>query len=296
MPGRSLILRVSLVTVGAVAATALIVGVSGHGSQPDDQSAGSMKSGAAGPSAPTVTGSAGPLGATVARDEARVVRATLNGESARIALPAEGKPKGLAIWFHGQGGSVDSKAENPFLVSLYDDGWAVATSSYHSASWGNAASTDDTRRLIEWAQQQSGIPATLWVSGSMGGAVSLNAMNFGVNPPACWYGVHPAISLDHMSTVPGAPGYIHSAYQGKPPLGRDPVHNVARLPADVDYRVIGSQEDPLVRFGQNVAPLVRGLRDRGVDVSLRIATGGHVNASHWNSEDLLTFANSCLDR
>lgn len=222
-----------------------------------------------------------------------VVRSELNGQPARLALPTGQDPKGVVIWFHGQGGDVDAHADNPFLTTLHRDGYAIASSSFHLKSWGNPASTDDTRALVAWAEKVADVPVVLWVAGSMGGSVSLNAMLHGVEPPPCWYGVHPAISLDDMDTVPGAPRNIRKAYGGSPPSDRDPIQNVASLPSDVRYRVVASPEDPLVDYNENVTPLVAGLELRGAEVSSLPVTGGHEDPSHWNAKDLLDFAESC---
>jgi hypothetical protein len=222
-----------------------------------------------------------------------VVRSELAGQPARLALPTGQNPKGVVVWFHGQGGDVDAHADNPFLTTLHRDGYAIASSSFHLKSWGNPASTADTRRLVEWAEGIAGVPVVLWVAGSMGGSVSLNAMLHGVEPPPCWYGVHPAISLSDMGTVPGALKNIQKAYGGDPPASRDPVRNVDQLPREVRYRVVASPQDPLVGYEDNVTPLVTGLEERGAEVTSLPVTGNHEDPSHWNAQDLLAFAESC---
>ncbi len=222
-----------------------------------------------------------------------IVRSELNGQPARLALPTGHEAKGVVIWFHGQGGDVDAHADNPFLTTLHRDGYAIASSSFHLKSWGNPASTEDTRALVEWAERLADAPVVLWVAGSMGGSVSLNAMLHGVDPPPCWYGVHPAISLDDMDSVPGAPKNILRAYGGRPPTDRDPIRNVSRLPQDVRYRVVASPQDPLVDYDENVTPLVSGLKTRGAEVTSLPVTGDHEDPSHWNAQDLLDFAEAC---
>lgn len=232
--------------------------------------------------------------ATGERD-GEVVRSTLAGQSVRLSLPAgDGEPKGVALWFHGQGGGADHRVESPWLEALRRDGWVIASSDFHSTSWGNEASTDDTRRLVEWAERQTGLDVELWVAGSMGGAVSLNALNFGVEPPACWYGVKPAISLTQMDNVPGGRKFVASAYGGTPPAERDPVRNLASLPLDTDYRVVASKDDAWVLYDENSERLVATLVERGADVSLLPARGLHEDPSHWNAPDLVRFADTCV--
>ena len=222
----------------------------------------------------------------------KVERTRLAGQPVRLTLPT-GQPKGLAIWFHGQGGKVNDRMDGSFLGALLRDGWAVASSNFHLESWGNAASTEDTRLLIEWAEEQAGVPATLWVSGSMGGAVSLNALIHGVTAPACWYGVKPAISLLGMGNVPAAPGFIQAAYGGPVPEDRNPVRNIERLPLDVAYRVVTSPDDVWVPIDENAGALASTLDQRGADITYLMASGPHMDPSHWNSADLVEFARGC---
>ncbi len=223
-----------------------------------------------------------------------VVRDTLEGQPARLTLPTgDGPPKGLVMWFHGQGGSVNDRVDGPFLRALTRDGYAIASSSFHNQSWGNAASTDDALRLTAWAEEQVGLPVSLWVSGSMGASISLNALLHGVDPPTCWYGVKPAISLNRMDAVPTGNKYISLAYGGAVPADRNPVRNVASLPADVRYRVVASPDDPWVPINENGGALISQLDARGVDATYVAASGPHEDPSHWDSGDLVDFANSC---
>lgn len=224
-----------------------------------------------------------------------VVRSKIAGQDVRLDMPTgDGDPRGLAIWFHGQGGNVNDRIDGPFLSALRREGWAIAASDFHQQSWGNPASTDDAARLVAWAEKQAGIPVTLWVSGSMGGSTSLNALVHGVQPPACWYGVKPAISLTKMQDVPAGPRFIAAAYGGPVPSDRDPVRNVDALPDDVRYRVVASPMDQWVGFGDNGGLLYAGLKTRGVDVTMRLATGMHQDPSHWDATDLVDFADSCV--
>ena len=221
------------------------------------------------------------------------VRSELAGESVRLTLPT-GDPKGLVVWFHGQGGNVNDRIDGPFLSALRRDGWAIASSNFHAQSWGNPASTQDAQLLLEWAEEHTGMRPSLWVSGSMGGAVSLNAMLHGVPPPPCWYGVKPAIALTRMQAVPGAPGFIRTAFGGPVPPERDPAANLHTLPVETRYRVVSSKQDRWLDYEENAGPLVRTLARRGADVSELSVQGHHDDPSHWNAGDLVGFANSCL--
>ena len=111
-------------------------------------------------------------GAPSGESAGSTIRADLNGQPARLTLPTGGEPRGLVMYFHGQGGGVDDRVDGPFLRGLTRNGYAIASSAFHNQSWGNEASTDDTERLTAWAEDQLGMPVSLWVSGSMGGAMA----------------------------------------------------------------------------------------------------------------------------
>jgi hypothetical protein len=222
------------------------------------------------------------------------VRSELAGESVRLTLPT-GEPKGLVVWFHGQGGNVNDRIDGPFLSALRRDGWAIASSNFHAQSWGNPASTEDAALLLQWAREHTGMHPALWVSGSMGGAVSLNAMLHGVPPPPCWYGVKPAIALTRMQAVPGAPGFIRDAFGGPVPQDRNPVANLDVLPLQTRYRVVSSKDDQWLDYHENAGSLISTLGARGADVTELSVQGRHDDPSHWNAPDLVTFANTCLD-
>jgi hypothetical protein len=224
------------------------------------------------------------------------VRGNLLGQQVRLSLPGgDAKPKGLVIWFHGQGGNVNDRVDGPWLDSLRRDGWAIASSEFHSQSWGNPASTRDAAALVDWAEQITGSQARLWVSGSMGGSIVLNAITHGVAAPPCWYGVKPAISLKQMDNVPGGPRFIADAFGGDVPADRNPVQNLDKLPVDMRYRIVSSRQDQWVMWDENTRPLYRKLTARGAEVSLLTVTGLHDDPSHFNARDLVDFANSCLE-
>ncbi len=216
------------------------------------------------------------------------------GQDVRLSIPPTADPKGVAIFFHGQTGGVDNRMDEPWLQGLMRSGWIVASSDFHTASWGNEASTQDTKDLIEWAVEQTGEPVRLFVSGSMGGTVSLNAMLHGVDAPACWYGVKPAVDPTRMGAVPGANRIIDEAYGGEPiPGDRNPARNIDAFSTDTRYRFVASQADQWVRFDENTGPMVTSLEARGAQVSVLEVYGSHDDPSHFDVGDLVEFAAGC---
>jgi hypothetical protein len=218
----------------------------------------------------------------------------LDGQDVRLDIPPTADPQGLAIFFHGMNGGAENRMDEPWLQALKRSGWVVASSDFHTASWGNPASTQDTVNLIEWAEKQSGVQVRLFVSGSMGGTVSLNAMSHGVEAPACWYGVKPALDLTRMDAVPGANRAIDKAFGGEPvPSNRNPVDNIDSLSTDTRYRVVASKNDTWVVYEENAGPLVDGLEARGGDISILEVQGTHDDPSHFDVGDLVEFASTC---
>lgn len=188
-----------------------------------------------------------------------MVYGTLAGQDVRLSLPATDEPLSVALFFHGQTGGVDNRMDEPWLQSLLRAGWIIASSDFHTASWGNEASTQDTELLAQWATEQSGEPVRLFVSGSMGATVSLNALTHGLQAPACWYAVKPAVDATRMGNVPGATRIIRQAHAGRRvPADRNPATQASRLPLETRDRMVSSYEDPGVVRTENTVSVEPG--------------------------------------
>jgi dienelactone hydrolase len=234
--------------------------------------------------------------ATAEAPTGSVIYGRIKAQDVRLSIPPTQHPKGLAIYFHGQNGGVDNRMDEPWLQSLVQAGWVVASSDFHTDSWGNEESTEDTTNLLTWAEQQThGLPIRLYVSGSMGGTVSLNAMTHAGLAPPCWYGVKPAVDLTKMQNVPGGPRIIREAFGGDVPVDRNPVNTIDQLPTTTRYRMVTSPGDTWVRESENTAKLAQGLEARGAEVSILEVHGTHDDPSHFDNDDLLAFAASCAD-
>lgn len=234
--------------------------------------------------------------ATADAPSGSVIYGRLKAQDVRLSMPPTEDPKGIAIFFHGQNGGVDNRMDEPWLQSLVRDGWIVASSDFHTDAWGNEASTDDTTNLIQWATEQTGgVPIRLYVSGSMGGTVSLNAMVHAGLAPPCWYGVKPAVDITKMDAVPGADRIIKEAFGGVVPADRNPVNTIDSLPTSTRYRMVASPGDTWVIESENTGRLAAGLEARGAEVSVLTVQGTHDDPSHFDVDDLLQFAASCED-
>ena len=124
----------------------------------------------------------------------------------------------------------------------------------------------------------------LFVSGSMGATVSLNAMTHGVESPACWYGVKPAVDPTKMQDVPGAKRIIAKAYGGEPvPADRNPAKNVDKFPTDTRYRFVASPQRPVGALrGEHRSRWLEASTQRGAEVSMLEVIGDHDDPSHFN--------------
>jgi hypothetical protein len=220
------------------------------------------------------------------------VTETIDGQVMRVDL-APGKSKGLAVWFHGQGGTAQTRMNEAWLNALRVDGWAVASSDFHGNAWGNPEAVKDTDALVRWASEKSGHSAGLFIAGSMGGLASLNSMAAGVASPNCWYGIQPVVDQSTVGNVPDSGNQILAAYGGTVPASSNPARNLGKLPA-VKYRIVSSPDDTWVPANKNAAVLTAGLKAVGSEVSTLTVKGEHGDPSHFNSADLLAFATTCV--
>ena len=209
-----------------------------------------------------------------------------DGNTARLDMP-EGPLQRVAVWFHGQNGDENTRMNEDWLNTLRDHGWAVAAAEFHGSSWGNPESVTDTESLTAWIREQTGMAPSLWIAGSMGAAVSLNALINTDPDPACWYGAMPVVDLATVSNVPAADEQIAEAWNGNP---QNP--DLSLLP-NIRYRVLGSPDDDWVPANLNGEALVNALRERGRDATYRAVSGEHGDASHFDARDLQAFADTC---
>ena len=221
------------------------------------------------------------------------VTGSLDGQRVRLDFPFTVRMVGLAVYFHGAGGGVDSKMGEAWLNSIRDRGWAVASGDLHGDAWGSPAAVADAVALAGWAQDRTGRRPQLLIGASMGGAASLNAILDRVLTPRCWFGPQPVVNLAAVSEVPNGDAEIAQVYGGPPPASSNPAARLDRLPTNIRYRVVVSAEDTWVPPAQNADLLITAVRAEGGEVSSVAATGSHLDGSHFRPEDLVAFADGC---
>lgn len=233
------------------------------------------------------SGQSGSDGELTLRDE-------VGGQEVRLDLPKQGNPQALAIWFHGQNADEDARMNEDWLNGLRQRGWAVASGELGGGtSWGSPDSVEAAADLVEWAEARADVPTRLLVAGSMGAAVSLNALASGAIEADCWYGIMPVVDLEAVDEVPDSAEQLQDTYGDTIPAGSNPVDNLEALPQSTKYRVLASPGDTWVPKVDNADVLVAALRQAGADVDAVATAGQHGDPSHFDAQGLVDFANGC---
>ncbi len=221
------------------------------------------------------------------------IRHVVGDQRLRLDLPGTETLAGLALYFHGQLGDVDSWMDEEWLNGLGADGWAVASADLHGPNWGSPASVSDAVALSSWAQAETGAPLKLLIGGSMGALTSLNALIDGALRADCWFGTMPVVDVTAVSRVAQADTQVQVVYGGPPPASSNPAARLEHLPTSVRYFVVASPQDTWVPSTAHADRLVAALRESRADVSVAPAVGEHGDASQVRPSDLRRFAADC---
>ncbi|WP_455133508.1 hypothetical protein [Microbacterium aurum] len=222
------------------------------------------------------------------------VRTTLGEQRARLDMPTV-PLVGLAVFFHGAGGDVDSRLDDAWLRSLVDAGWAVTSSDFHGNAWGAPSTSADLAALLEWTATQTDLSPTLLVADSMGALTSLNALARSTSFVPCWYGVEPVIDLRTVAGVSGSTAEIATAYGGTPTSADNPAENIDELASEgTSFRIISATADTLIPNADNAAALSDGLTAAGAEVGYRAIDADHGDPALFDADDLGAFAEGCL--
>lgn len=215
-----------------------------------------------------------------------VTRAVLDGQDVRIDAPLTEEIRGVAVWFHGRGGDVDTRMDSNWLNSIREAGWAVASGDLGGPTgWGDPASVSAAGELSRWASDQAGAPVKLVIAGSMGAVVALNAMVRGGVEAPCFYAIMPVFDLRSLP-VPSYIADLQRVYPTGIPASANPAES--DLPR-VTYRVLSSDSDSEVP-----AQLNADVFASRTDASVLKVQGDHGDRSHFNADDLSQFAMKCL--
>jgi hypothetical protein len=227
---------------------------------------------------------------SITTDGEGTLRAVINGQNVRVDAPIVGDNGSIAIWFHGQGGTVDTRMDEDWLNALRNDGWSVASGDLGGNAWGSQDGIDTTTDLFKWASAETGKPVTLLVAGSMGALNSLNTLARGKIEAPCWYGTMPVLDQTTVGNVPNAEAQLEHVFGPIVPEKFIPI--AATLPV-MKYRVLASPDDTWVPKALNADRLVEIIPSEAVLTQLAVS-GEHGDPSHFTRADLAAFASTCL--
>lgn len=229
-----------------------------------------------------------PATAQITADSPGSIEGTIDGQRFRIEYDPDVNPIGVAVWFHGQNGDIDSRLDDPMLRNLVNDGWVVAASEMRGNNWGNHESVEDVTRLVEFAQEKTDARTVLFAAASMGGVASLNSIRFGQVEATCWWGTMPVVDLDAAAeSVPNAREEMSAAFGETAIEPYNP--SSGDLPA-ARYRILWSPDDITVVASENAA-LLEGMVSS--ELTFKEVTGPHNSPAHFDADDLREFAASC---
>lgn len=216
----------------------------------------------------------------------------IDQQDVRLELPA-GDVSGVAVFFPGSAEDPANALTSPWALALLDEGWAVATSDFHGASWGSPSSSADLQALLTWTSSLTDATAQLFVSHGMGATTSLAAMaRQPAAPIACWYAAAPVVDLvSQVETDPAVQDQILDAWGRVPGTEETPLAVVDTLPTETAYRVAAPPAGAPELLLQDSATLVASLESSGHAVTTATLTADDVVAI--DPADLLGFAEGC---
>lgn len=237
------------------------------------------------------------------------------GQPTTILVPAgysSGTPTDLVIYCHGRGeaqtniyNAADSKAAT--INAVTGAGIFVACSLATSAgvgatSWGNPGSVEAVVQLERYMRATYNIRRLVLWGDSMGGVLALNVIASGRIAVHGFLGHAPVCNLADLRA--GAYGSeIDTAYAvGASPAtyanktyGYDPVLRRAFELNHMPVLMSASASDTTVSKANNADTLAALLAGTVRSVTVATATGGHIDASHFDATRDLAFIEECLD-
>lgn len=229
------------------------------------------------------------FGGADAPPEAHVENLVVDGQAALALVPGKTQPRGLVIYLHGFGGnheSLQSADQAGIADRLVADGYVVAASDAHFDAFGNAESQQAYVDLARELRDRYSTSRTFLLAESMGTVAALQIVAHDQIPDLV--GMVAISGLTDLDTVAGTEfePLLRQAYGGRLPTGAE---NPARLSASAfagtRLRFYVTEGDDLVVSAENATPFVTKVQ--GVaDVSVVQCTGGHVDASCFQPDDI----------
>jgi hypothetical protein len=221
----------------------------------------------------------------------------LDGSPVALVAPEGAEPKALVVFLHGLHEDHESVLEESPLGDLVSGlvagGYAVASSDADGDNFGNPESREDYLALARYAQDRLGTSATLLLAESMGGLAAIPLAASGdVSGLRGTAAINPAIPL----TAPSGDGYLDAAVEAwgrEPGPDDDPLALPPQEFAGQSFRLYVAAEDEIVPTAEHAgafASRVGGL----ADVSLVACSGGHVDPSCFQPDDVVSWFDGLL--
>lgn len=231
---------------------------------------------------------------------------TVPSQDFYVMLPnvAATEPNKLVIYHHGMtetcsGPITENIAEKRALfLALTGAGYIVAASNAHGNNWGNDASQADYLELYTYLRTCYNITKVMFIGQSMGGLSALLMFASGAIPVTGFAGIYPVCNLADVYSNAGFTGSINAAYgisgdYAAKTAGHDPVLIAGTSFAGKRMRFYASPNDVTVPAATNSTAMAAIVADYATESDVVECTGVHGDASHFQSEDLLTFFGRC---
>jgi pimeloyl-ACP methyl ester carboxylesterase len=203
-------------------------------------------------------------------------------------------PTGLIIFFHGQDDNEFSLTRDDDHKKLTDtlvgNAFAVIASEADGNAYGNQESQRIYRRLIKTAISHYKAKHVILLAESMGAVAAVNILATSPDLPILGLAaISPA--LDFNAAPSEYRAKIHQAYPDTSPESTNPMNIPPELLAGKKIRFYVTQQDSTVSTDANAL----AFRDRfgsAADISIITCTGGHLDASCIQGEDLVRWFRS----
>lgn len=207
----------------------------------------------------------------------------------------------LVVYHGGMGEtmSAPNTALNTRTVidALQAAGYIVAASNAHGDNWGNDNSLVDYSELYGFVAGLFRISRTVLLSASMGGCSEFLTAADRPFPIKGCAGIFPCCSLAAMYLV--FPDSINAAYgisgdYETKTAGHDPLLRTASDYAGLRMRFYASPDDDVVVKVSNADALSAHVASVTLEEEVVVCSGEHGDASHFQSEDLISFLGRCV--
>lgn len=239
----------------------------------------------------------------------------VSGQPICILVPTSysaGTPTDMVIYCRGRGESQDnisngSDLKAPTINALTAAGIFVCSTAatapgVGATSWGNATAVEAAVQLDRYMRATYNIRRMVMWGVSMGAMQALNTLTSGRINCFGFLTHAPACNLADMTAGTGA-GQIEAAYGiGSAPntyaaktIGFDPVLQPGYTWRHIPMLIVGSPDDTTTPKATNMDALAAVVAGCARELTLVTASGGHVDAVHFNVTRDVAFIQRCLN-